>query len=192
MKRTLVYAVISALFILKTSVSEAQKVGHLNFQNLIQAMPEYKTASDEYELYKQSLEDELRAIEAEAISINKKYEAETKKPAPNQTRMKIWAQQIQDMQMDYQERSQSIQDSLTVKMNELVAPIRKKIEDAVAAIAKEKGYSHVIDSSLGYLIYADEAHNIEADVRARLNIQEKPMSNPGAGVPGTMPGAGSR
>lgn len=191
MNRSFVIAALSLLCFVLPNAVKAQKIGHLNFQSIIQAMPEYKTASDEYELYKQSLEDELKAIEAEAMNINKKLDAETKKPVPNQTRIKIWSQQIEAMQYEYQVMQQSIQDSLTSKMNELVAPIKKRVELAVAEIAKERGLSHVIDNSYGQLIYADEEYNLEAAVKLKLNIKDKPVANPGAGKPGSgMIGSG--
>lgn len=191
MNRSFVIAALSLLCFVLPNAVKAQKIGHLNFQSIIQAMPEYKTASDEYELYKQALEDELKAIEAEAMNINKKLDAETKKPVPNQTRIKIWSQQIEAMQYEYQVMQQSIQDSLTSKMNELVAPIKKRVELAVAEIAKERGLSHVIDNSYGQLIYADEEYNLEAAVKLKLNIKDKPVANPGAGKPGSgMIGSG--
>jgi hypothetical protein len=81
-------------------------------------------------------------------------------------------------------------------MAELVAPIKKRVEEVVAEIAKEKGYTHVIDNSYGMLIYADEEHNLDKAVKTKLNIQDKPAANPGAGKPGgtTRPDApgGSR
>ena len=184
MNRSFVIAALSLLCFVLPNAVKAQKIGHLNFQSIIQAMPEYKTASDEYELYKQALEDELKAIEAEAMNINKKLDAETKKPVPNQTRIKIWSQQIEAMQYEYQVMQQSIQDSLTSKMNELVAPIKKRVELAVAEIAKERGLSHVIDNSYGQLIYADEEYNLEAAVKLKLNIKDKPVTNPGTRKPG--------
>lgn len=193
MNRSIFTAALTWLCFSLPGVAQAQKIGHLNFQSIIQSMPEYKTASDEYELYKQSLEDDLKAIETEAMNTNKKLEAESKKPVPNQTRIKIWSQQLETMQYEYQAMQQSIQDSLSAKMNELVAPIKKKVEAAVAELAKERGYSHVIDNSYGMLIYADEEHNLEAAVKAKLNIKEKPLANPGAGRPGTgMPNGTSR
>jgi outer membrane protein len=184
MKNSILTLALSVLCFALPSVVKAQKVAHINFQEIITLMPEYKTASTEYDLYQASLEDGLRQIEADAMAENKKYEAETKKPAPNQTRLKILAQNLEMYQRNYQEMQQSIQDSLKQKMAELVAPIKKKIEEAVAEVAKEKGYTHVIDSGFGMLIYADEAHNLDALVKEKLNIKDKPATNPGAGRPG--------
>lgn len=183
MNRIIFSAALSSLFFLFAGTANAQKVGHVNFQGIIQAMPEYKTASDEYELYKQSLEDDLKMIESEGASITKKYELESKKPAPNQTRMQLYARQLEDLQLQYQQKQQSIQDSLSAKMSELIAPIKAKVETAVAEVAKAQGYTHVIDNTYGTLVYADEAFNLEEAVKAKLNIKEKPAANPGAGKP---------
>lgn len=195
MKTSILSVAILLLSFVIPSTVKAQKIGHLNFQEIVTLMPEYKTASAEYDLYQASLEDQLKAIEAEAISIQKKYEVEAKKPVPNQARLKIYAQNLELMQANYQEMQQSIQDSLRAKMAELVAPIRKKVEEAVAEIAKANGYSHVIDNSQGILIYADEANNLDQLVKEKLNIKDKPVVNPGAGRPGgapKTPGTGGR
>jgi outer membrane protein len=184
MKKSILAIALFALCFSLPSLVHAQKIGHLNFQEIITLMPEYKTASNEYDIYQASLEDELRQIEAEAQALNKKYELEAKKPAPNQSKLKIYAQNLELMQQTYQELHQSIQDSLKAKMAELVAPIKKKVEDAVAEIAKEKGYTHVIDNSYGMLIYADEEHNLDKAVKDKLKIVDKPTANPGAGKPG--------
>jgi outer membrane protein len=184
MKKSILTIALCVLCFALPSVVKAQKVAHINFQEIITLMPEYKTASTEYDLYQASLEDELRQIETDAMAENERYQAEMKKPAPNQTRLKILAQTLEMFQRDYQEKQQSIQDSLKLKMAELVAPIKTKIEEAVAEIAKEKGYTHVIDSGYGILIYADEAHSLDELVKAKLNIKDKPASNPGAGKPG--------
>lgn len=191
MKKTILALALFVLCFSLPSFVNAQKVAHINFQEIIILMPEYKTASTEYDLYQASLEDELRMIEADAMAENKKYEAESKKPAPNPTRMKIMAQKLEQMQQMYQEMQQSIQDSLKAKMAELVAPIKKKVEGVVAEIAKEKGYSHVIDNSYGMLIYADEEHDLGKIVKERLKLSDKPAVNTGAGRPGA-PRPGSR
>jgi len=189
MKKSILTVAFLLLCSLIPSVSNAQMVGHLNFQEIIQLMPEYETASKEYDIYKLSLEDQLKQIETEYLGAQKKMDEESKKPAPSQTKMKLYAQQMELMQQNYQEMQQTVQDSLNIKMGELVEPIKTKVTNAVAEIAKEKGYSHVIDNSMGTLIYADAKHDISAAVKTKLGIKEKPAVNPAAGKPKT--GAGN-
>lgn len=163
--------------------ANAQKVGHVNFQEIILLMPEYAMAATEYDLYQAGLEDELKAVENMILEVQKNYDIESKKPAPNKTKMKIYMSQNESYQQEYQMIQQSSQDSLKNKMAELVAPIKKKVEETVASIAKEKGYSYIIDNSYGTLIYANEADNIDVAVKTKLNLKDKPAANPGAGKP---------
>jgi outer membrane protein len=174
-------AAVLLSFVPFSSIKAQSVVAHLNYQEIIQLMPEYKTASAEYELYREALEDQLKEIEAEAMNVNTKYQAESQKAQPSQVRLKSYASQLEMLQQDYQLKQQSIQDSLTFRMNELVAPIKEKIEKVVAQIAKEKGYTHVFDSSVVYMLYSDPAHDLTALVKTRLGIKEKPAVNPGIG-----------
>lgn len=173
-------AILLLCFFTSQSVS-AQKIGHLNFQNIIELMPQYKVAETEYALYQQSLEDQVKEIENMALEIQAKYEAESKKPTPSKVKMQLYANQLQSYQEQYSVFQQGVQDSLKAKMAELVAPIREEVELAVAEVAKENGYTHILDNTYGTLIYADEAYNIFELVKTKLNIKEKPVANPGAG-----------
>lgn len=189
---TLSLAVILYGFISSSNVN-AQSVAHMNYQNIIQLMPEYKSASEEYDLYRAAQEDQLKEIETEAMSLQKKIEMEQAKPQPVASKIKFWTTKLQEMQMTYQEMQQNIQDSLTNKMNELVEPLKKRIEAVVAEIAKEKGYTHVIDVSVVYMLYADPAYDITELVKAKLGIKDKPNANPGSGrSPIKQPGMGSQ
>lgn len=183
MKKYLYKTILFCASFVALNVVNAQKIGHLNFQDIILLMPEYEKASKEYEIYQASLEDDLKEIENRGAVLGQKMEAEQKKPQPSTTKMKIYQQQMQELQQEYQEKQQTIQDSMKSKLADLVAPIKKKIEAAVAEIAKEQGYSHVIDNSYGTLIYADEAYNLEKAVKERLKIKEKPKTPAASTVP---------
>jgi outer membrane protein len=183
-KKLMLTSLVLLIFI-APNVLNAQKVGHVNFQEIILLMPEYTMAATEYDLYQAALEDDLKAVENMIMEVQKNYEIESQKPAPNKTKMKIYMQQNESYQQEYQMLQQSSQDSLKAKMAELVAPIKKKVEEAVSAIAIEKGYSHIIDNSYGTLIYADPTANIDAAVKTKLNLKEKPAANTGAGKPAT-------
>ncbi len=181
-KKLMMVLAVAFFSIVTPSVLNAQKVGHVNFQEIILLMPEYTMAATEYDLYQAALEDNLKEMESIIVQAQKNYETESKKPTPSKLKMNLYMSQYENGQQQYQLMQQTIQDSLKSKMAELVAPIKKKVELAVAEVAKEKGYSHIIDNSYGALIYADEADNIDEAVKAKLKIKEKPVANPGSGI----------
>lgn len=181
-------SLVALLFVF--SQTNAQKVGHLNFQKVIELLPEFQTASDEYQLFQASLEDELTQIEVEAKKTQSLIELEQKKPQPSAPRLKLLAQKMEKYQVSYQELSQTIQESLKEKYNELIDPLKEKVSKAVSEVAKENGYSHVIDNTFGTLIYADDKFDLEALVKAKLNIKDKPVV-PATNAPGAVNGMGT-
>jgi outer membrane protein len=170
------------------SQTNAQKVGHLNFQKVIELLPEYQTALDEFQLFQASLEDELSQIEEEYKKTSSLIESEQKKPQPSPTRLKLLQQKMEKYQVDYQSLSQNFQVSLNEKNKELLSPLRDKVSLAVAEVAKENGYTHVMDSNT--LIYSDDKFDLEALVKAKLNIKEKPAI-PATNAPGSVNGMGT-
>ncbi len=188
-KQLMTVLAFAVLSVVTPNVLKAQsKVGHVNFQEIILLMPEYTMAATEYDLYQAALEDNLKQKEEQILEVQKNYQLESqKKPTPNKTKLDIYMKLNETYQQEYQMMQQSTQDSLKAKMAELVAPIKKKVEAAVAEVAKEKGYSHIIDNSYGTLIYADESDNIDSAVKTRLRIKEKPIANPAAGRTNSLP-----
>jgi outer membrane protein len=57
------------------------------------------------------------------------------------------------------------------KKEELYSPIIKKAEDAINAIAKEKGYSYIFDTSVGAVLFAQESDDVMALVKAKLSLK---------------------
>lgn len=191
MKNSILTIALLCFSAILPNVSNAQQIAHINYQEIVQLMPEYKTASTEYEIYKQSLEDVLAELQTKYENLQKNLDKESKAPAPSQARIKLISQKMELTLAEYQQKQAEIQDSLNAKMYELVEPIKKKVADAVAEVAKEKGYTHVIDNSTGTLVYADPAYDLSEAVKAKLGIKDKPTSNSAAGKPkpiGTGPG----
>ncbi|MFN9882854.1 MAG: OmpH family outer membrane protein, partial [Bacteroidota bacterium] len=63
------------------------------------------------------------------------------------------------------------QEKLQTKKQEIYSPILKKAEDAVKAVAKENGYAYVFDTSIGAVIYAQDADDIMPLVKKKLNLK---------------------
>jgi len=68
---------------------------------------------------------------------------------------------------------QSISQQLTEnKQNELLAPIYRKVYDAIKAVAKEKGYSHVFNKEA--FLVAPEGDDMLLLVAAKLKLKVPP------------------
>ena len=63
---------------------------------------------------------------------------------------------------------QIVNQALQAKQDELLAPIYRKVYDAIKLVAKEKGYTHVLSKET--LLVAPDADDISLLVAAKLKI----------------------
>jgi len=72
--------------------------------------------------------------------------------------------------MEVAKFQQEIQQNLSTKSEDLLKPIRDRINDAINEVAKENGYTYIFDMSVGVLLYAEESTDVGALVKAKLGI----------------------
>ncbi len=161
-----------ALFVGTASVALAQqKIGHINADELLQLMPETKKAQSELEVYGRQLEKDLTDMEAELESKIASFRTNEKMMTTLARETKT--QELQELQRRIQEYSQRAQQDLQNKQVELLTPVIEKATKAVQDVAKEKGFSYILDSSpsKAVVIFAENGEDIMPLVKAKLAIQ---------------------
>jgi outer membrane protein len=78
---------------------------------------------------------------------------------------------LQDIQKRMQDFNTTAQQKFDEKSNELVKPLSDKAHTAVEAVAKEKGYTYVINSAQTQFIIAPPADDLMEAVKAKLGIK---------------------
>ena len=171
MKRVLKLTLgVVALVVCSTSVF-AQKMGRINMQELIVAMPETTEMQTNLEAYSKDLSDNLETMQVELnnkfADFQKNYETMTE--AVRNVRQK----EMQDMQGRIEEFQQSAYQELQKKQNELLQPIITKAQEAVAKVSKAGSYVVVFDTSANSMAYIDESAvaDLLASVKRELSIK---------------------
>tara|TARA_R110002050_G_scaffold80106_1_gene171425 strand:- start:5248 stop:5757 length:510 start_codon:yes stop_codon:yes gene_type:complete len=161
-----------ALFVGTASIAVAQqKIGHINADELLQLMPETKKAQTELEAYGRQLEKDLTDMETELQNKIDSFRANEKMMTTLARETKT--KELQELQMRIQEYSQRAQQDLQQKQVELLTPVIEKATNAVQAVAKEKGFSYILDSSpsKAVVVFAENGEDIMPLVKAKLAIQ---------------------
>lgn len=147
-----------------------QKIGHINSEELMQAMPGRDSIKAKIETHAKTLDAELKAMEAELQTKYTEYQSKEKEYTDliKQTKQK----ELTDLQARIQEFQQTAQEELQKKQNELLSPLIEKAKKAIEEVAKENGYTYILDSStsIGSVLYADKGDDISALVRKKLGI----------------------
>ncbi len=153
------------------------KVAVINTQEILQLMPEYDSASiamqEKYAQMEQQLQMMMEELQNKQTDLERQQDSLT--PMWKSMRM----QEIKDLQSRIQQFQTGAQQELTDFQNKLIADILEKIQVVVEEVAKENGYSHVIDNSSQVLLYFDESFDITTLVKNKLNLKDKPLPTGG-------------
>lgn len=156
-----------AIVTLGFNTAQAQtKVAHINTDLLLSLMPETKTLNADLEKLGKTYETELKAEQDKLTAKLKKYEAEVNSQT-DEVNQQRGAEVQQDQQNLYQ-ASQVAREEIAKKRDEQLKPILDKAKKAIEDVAKEQGYTYVLDASS--LIVANGTDLLPA-VKTKLGIK---------------------
>ena len=160
----------AALFVMNGFVSAQVKIAHVNTAEVLDAMPDKAKAEKELETYYGELEKQLQTMATEYQNKMQDYEA-------NQATMSNLVKQSKEKEiMDLQGRIQQFQanaeQEFEAKRAEKLSPILEKIQNAINAVGKEKGYTYILDVATGAAVYiGTDAVDATKDVKAKLGVK---------------------
>ncbi|MBR5149173.1 MAG: OmpH family outer membrane protein [Bacteroidaceae bacterium] len=161
---------IAILFLMAPLAIFAQKFGHLNSADIIQAMPEYKKAQTELQELEKQITNELQMMESELAKKSEAYDKEKATlPANIAQRREAELQDLYGrMQQYYQESQQQLAQASQEKMNTLTEKITKAIKEVGVA----GGYLYIFDLASG-IPYISEtlSTDVTGAVKTKLGIQ---------------------
>jgi outer membrane protein len=161
---------VALLAVITLSVNAQSKIGHINSQELLAAMPE--TDSAQKALEKIAMEHEL-VLEEMTVEFNKKLdELNTNYENLSDLVRASKEAELQDLQKRVQAFQQTSQQDLQRKQYELMQPIQEKAINAINDVAKENGFTYILDQGTGAIVYSgDDAQNILPLVKAKLGLE---------------------
>jgi len=166
MKQFKTFAIAAVLTMGMVQMANAQKVAHINFEEVVANMPEtLKLQADLEKLGKTYGEEITTAQKALKAKIDK-YTAEeiSKTAAQNEERIK----EVQEDQGKIQQLQQVAQQELQQKEKAALDPIIKKAQEAIKAVAKEKSIVYVLDAKALIVL---EGEDLLPAVKTSLGIQ---------------------
>lgn len=87
--------------------------------------------------------------------------------------------ELQTMQESLQKFQQDAQASIAKKQNDLMQPVYTKVGKAIEEVAKENGYSFILNPQIGpgsdILLYSDEKYDISDLVLKKMGVTPQPQ-----------------
>ncbi|MBK7148074.1 MAG: OmpH family outer membrane protein [Bacteroidetes bacterium] len=163
-----IVVVLFLSFFVCSQATAQQKYGHIDSEEILQAMPEYKALLASIERKQKEFEASLKGMYAD-------YEKRTKElqelsggmmEAVYEERTKELAKLQQDI-LAYEE---SAPERLGKLQNSMMKPLNDKYLKMVNAVAKENDYTYIFDIAAGGVVYYPETGDITALVKRKMGI----------------------
>lgn len=173
MRKLLKVAIVALGVVFMSNFAKAQaqvKFGYAAYEQLIPLLPEYKTVQTVLSTAQNSWIEQINKLSAELTSKGKEYEA--KRATMSEAIRTVTESELADLQKRGNEMQTKAGQDLEAKQAEQYAPLITKVKTAVAAVAKEKGYTYVFNTtSPDLLLVAPAADDLLPFVKTKLGLK---------------------
>ena len=148
----------------------AQKFGHVNSQEIVQAMPEFTKARTDIEALTKQYEADLKSMQEE---LQKKSEAYEKEQATLPANIKERREkELQDMYQKIQQSYQDNQQALAKEQSEKMQAITAKVLDAIKAVGQAGDFVIINEINAGIpYISTTLSTDVTAQVKQKLGLK---------------------
>ncbi len=144
----------------------AQKIGYINSEKILSAIPAYKSAQQQLESYSNQFQGIVDAEYAKIEALYNKYQqqkgnltAQARQAKENEIIQK--EQEVKQLQQNYFGQDGQMQQY----SESLLGPIREKVDAAIAKVAQSGNYVMVLDvASMQGVAYTNAQYDLSAAV----------------------------
>lgn len=177
--RTLLFALFCGLA-LTANAQTTQKIGYAESDYILSQLPEFKKIDSELKTHGEQLQNQMKAKYDDYQAKAKAYQA---MPATTPDAIKADKErELAALQENITKFQQDAESSYRKKQADLMDPVYKKIGTAIEEVAKENGYSFIINPAIAnggdILLYSDEKFNISDLVLKKLGVTPAPAATP--------------
>ena len=165
---TIFLAVSCFLVVPNQELSAQTTIAHVDMEQVIENMPDYKNIKTQLSTFQKSLETQLQAEEKKLqdyyTSVMQQAQAGTMSPQ----QQKDAETKLTKMQEDLQKKAADAEKQLVDKEATLSKPVFDKLNNALKAVATKNKYAYIVDKKL--LLYSDGGIDATAKVKAELGM----------------------
>lgn len=173
MKRLGLIAVALFTVVAFTSSVNAQKIGYTNSAEILQGMPEFKSAETTVATYKTQLQSKLEKRATDWQAKVQKFQQDYQSGILTPVQAKDQETALGNEQQEIAQMEQQLTLQLNQKESEVLEPILLKLQDAIESVGKEKGYDYILNAdnfSGGIILYKKPGDDVTALVKAKLGM----------------------
>lgn len=175
------FLVVALALTAAAEVDAQAKIGYIDADAITSAYKSFQDAQKEAQRYEEELTKEFNKSQNELARLKENFERQSL--LMSEQRKKEEQQNIERKQMELQKFLEDVSGQggkLQRKTQELLQPIILRVNEAIAAVAKDKGYDFVLNTAA--IAYANEDLDLTQSVLEELEkADEEKLKSGGAG-----------
>ena len=164
--------VIAALALTGFVAKAQNKIGYISTDELIGVMPEAEKLDAELKDYQASLAQQGQDMMKELNEKDSLFVRDSAKLSPSMKEIK--KNELVSLYQRAQNWNQQAQDMYQQEAQKKIAPLRSKALEAIRTVAKENGYTYILDSNS--VIVGPPGDDVLALVKKKLAIKDTPAA----------------
>ncbi len=158
-----------ALIVILSICFADTKIGWVDSENIFNQLDESQDAQVELEKKQRSLEAEFMDMISRRDSLVQAFQTQAPLMGPEMKKTKENEIINFDKEIElFQMRTMGPDGELYAFYAQLLAPIEKKVRDAIEKVGKERGYDYILDSNSAGILYALDSHKLDEYVLEEL------------------------
>lgn len=159
------------LFVGASASAQTMKFGHIDFQGLIQSMPEREVAQKAMAKMQTDLESQLSVMQKEYQTKGQDYVALVKQGNVTDAIRQAKEADIQSLQDRISTFQQTAQENLQKEESKQFQPIVEKARKAISDVAKEQGMLYVFEVNSVLYYNATQSTDLMPLVKTKLGLK---------------------
>jgi outer membrane protein len=153
----------------------ALKIGYTNVELILQYMPETKSIETELgkleDMISKALEVKQKYYQQKMIEFME-YKQSGKPITPEMEKAAMT--ELQKLEAEIQKGLAEAEERMLKRRMELLKPVQDKLQGAIDAVAKEGGYTYILNQAVGAglpsILYGKESDNVTTLIAKKLGI----------------------
>ena len=158
------------------------KIGYTNIELVLAYMPEARQVEQQLQTIEKKMGEQLQVKQNYAQAKLEDYAAKVKNNEYSPEARAAAEGELQKLDKEIQDFVKDSEDKLLTKREQLLVPVLEKLQKSIDDVAKEKGYTYILNQTtsagVSTILYGPEEDNVTEAIMNKLGIQV-PKSNEG-------------
>ncbi len=173
MKRISLFLVLMAVGFFAAKAQT--KIGYTNVELILVYMPETQEMEKQLKTMEEKLLEQLEIKQKYYQSKLMEFMEARESGKFTDEQLQIPAQELEKLQAEVQQGLKQAEDALFKRRMQLLDPIQKKMQEKIDEVAKENGYTYILNNAMGSgiptILYGSEASDCTEKIAKKLGIQ---------------------